>query len=353
MTDITDLGYPPNVVDAAREMAKRRSLVHAKNQAIADLEKQKAAAIAKIKLDPLADPKDVNHVNNHYNGQVADVKARFKALSGGYSTAVNVTDSALQKILADPELKLKSAFEVGTGLDRKPEYNDIRKQWEQKALGIAPDAPVSERPVYGYLLARNAAHPNFSTQSVPASFGDTALVMGDNVRNNSTFVQGGGAVATKNTNVRSLASNKNLADAIAHGGMQETHTIGGIPLRDNLKAVVVPNEKVATTQAALAKAGLQVPVRTATQHEAATQAESLAGRLAMLARQTGRTPSALIRTLARLPISKGLNSFLGVAGFLPMLADAGQLFSGKVPDSMKNDPIMQKVLGGGNRNVVQ
>jgi hypothetical protein len=324
MTDITDI--TPELDSLAKQVAKRRSLVHAKNQTIANIEKQRSVAIARVKSDPLASPQELNHINNHYNNQVADVKAKFKSLDSGYKQAVNVPTSALEKILSDPTPALKNSFQVGNQqLQRVSDYNQHRINWEAEALGVPPTAPGAQRPVYGQVLTNVPKQP-FAPLS---QYGDTALVLKDNPNAKTSVVQGGDIIHKSKT-VGNYSSAKDVAkQAMAGDNPVEAIRTGNIGLKDNLQHVIAKPENIKAISSMLKKAGINVPVSTIEQYAKAGEAESFAGKLATLAQKTGKTGSDLLRAAARSPLSKGLNSFAGIIGFLPMLAQGGEIATGK------------------------
>ena len=113
-------------------------------------------------------------------GKGQAVKRDFDEYREKGRVMVSVPSDYLDDILSDG---LKNQFDSGDSggvLD-----NDIRAVDEAAHQGIRPDAPGSERPVYGYIGMPGNEHP----MSVH-NYGDVTLVLKDSVRGRTTVTLG-------------------------------------------------------------------------------------------------------------------------------------------------------------------
>jgi TP901 family phage tail tape measure protein len=169
-----------------------------------------------------------------------------------------------------------------------------RLKAEQNVFGISPDAPGSQRPVYGIaanlnnpfsLRGRASTDKEFAKSNVRDRYsnvnsefldryGDMSLVLKNRVKKRSTFTLGD-SYSAKNFNGQSpavpgrfgtmsrskilAADSENFANEFK---FVEAQIFGGLPFSDIKKIIVKNPELIPILQSKLAEAGIKIPVGT-------------------------------------------------------------------------------------------
>ena len=133
--------------------------------------------------------KQIEWMANYNNMSVEDykssVQASLSSILDDSQVAVRVTQSALESILTQGEIKSVFETKSSTAFQNvaKNKYLDMRREFEQEVFGI-DSAQKSGRPIYGYITQKDDGRAD-STWLEP--YGDVAVYMNDDVRNRTTF----------------------------------------------------------------------------------------------------------------------------------------------------------------------